>query len=329
MQRANRHAVARATTSAETEALVAPVLQLVRSADEARMRGRLPRALELSERALALAETTLPESTLLTASLLEQTINRRLGLAAGGSAATTLAMAATAWRSDEQLMLLSQRLLGLLRARWAAGTLLTPTPEELCFVEGVSKARTPELLGVELFAGWAVDALTAWPEVLPALAGSEDCLHGIHETLRATLAMQSMRQTRSFHLLQTTMSSVLVVLHEVLFDAAWLHRLRSTCGLSQSDETELRKLYEEAVQGNDARGELGKSRRDEMCARAAADVARHGLRSCALPSCNSAEPAPKSYKLCGRCRGAAYCCAAHSKEDWKRHKREDGCAPPP
>jgi hypothetical protein len=66
-----------------------------------------------------------------------------------------------------------------------------------------------------------------------------------------------------------------------------------------------------------------------FAARAAADVARHGLRSCALPSCNSAEPAPKTYKLCGRCRGAAYCCAAHSKEDWKRHKREDGCAAPP
>jgi hypothetical protein len=66
-----------------------------------------------------------------------------------------------------------------------------------------------------------------------------------------------------------------------------------------------------------------------MAALGAADVARHGLRSCALPACGATEQYRKTYKLCGRCRGAAYCCASHSKEDWKRHTREDGCAPPP
>jgi hypothetical protein len=58
-------------------------------------------------------------------------------------------------------------------------------------------------------------------------------------------------------------------------------------------------------------------------------LARHGLRRCALPSCDAQEAHPKLFKLCGRCRGAAYCCAQHSKEDWKRHKREDGCAAAP
>jgi hypothetical protein len=58
---------------------------------------------------------------------------------------------------------------------------------------------------------------------------------------------------------------------------------------------------------------------------AAVDTARHGLRRCALPACDAQEPHPKLFKLCGRCRGAAYCCAAHSVEDWKRHTREDGC----
>jgi hypothetical protein len=57
----------------------------------------------------------------------------------------------------------------------------------------------------------------------------------------------------------------------------------------------------------------------------AADVAKHGLRCCALPSCGDTEPHPKLFKLCGRCHVAAYCCATHSVEDWKRHKREDGC----
>jgi hypothetical protein len=60
--------------------------------------------------------------------------------------------------------------------------------------------------------------------------------------------------------------------------------------------------------------------------RAAADVARHGLRRCALPSCGAQEAHPKLFKLCGRCRAAAYCYAAHGKDDWKRHKRDDGCS---
>jgi hypothetical protein len=83
------------------------------------------------------------------------------------------------------------------------------------------------------------------------------------------------------------------------------------------------------MQSSAARDTLRNGIRDALGARGAADVARHGLRSCALPACGAAEAYPKTYKLCGRCRGAAYCCAAHSAEDWKRHKRDDGCAPPP
>jgi hypothetical protein len=63
---------------------------------------------------------------------------------------------------------------------------------------------------------------------------------------------------------------------------------------------------------------------------AVADVARHGLRRCALPACDAQEPHPKLlFKLCGRCHKSAYCGAAHSVEDWKRHKREDGCTAAP
>jgi hypothetical protein len=137
-----------------------------------------------------------------------------------------------------------------------------------------------------------------------------------------------MQLTRSVPAATSTFNSLYRVL-QVLDDAAWLHRLRTTCGLSQADEAELRELQQEVLQGRDARDKLRNSIRGALGARGAADVARHGLRSCALPACGATEQYPKTYKLCGRCRGAAYCCAAHSKEDWKRHKREDGCAPPP
>ena len=67
------------------------------------------------------------------------------------------------------------------------------------------------------------------------------------------------------------------------------------------------------------------SRDAALQARAAADVASHELRGCALPDCGAQEPHPKAFKLCSRCKDATYCCKEHQVEDWARHKREDGC----
>ncbi len=61
---------------------------------------------------------------------------------------------------------------------------------------------------------------------------------------------------------------------------------------------------------------------------AAADAARFGLRRCTLPSCAARELHAKAFKSCGRCRAAPYCCVDHQREDWRRHKREDGCKAP-
>jgi hypothetical protein len=303
----------------------------VRAADNAKERLRLPRALELSERALVLAETTMPESTLLAAKLLQQINVTRMALAAGGSAyqmADTTIFAAlydAAWRDDEQLLRLSRRCLGLLRARWAAGTLMTPTPQEAYFAECFD--LTAASMGVETFVTWAYDALTFWPqEAALTLADGAQCLHGIHEALCAVGELRTRVHDCS--------DIILSLLHDVLqfaLNAAgpWLQRLRETCGLSQADEAKLRDLQQAAAQGKSARQEQTDSACAAIRARGAADVARHGLRCCALPSCGATEEYPKTYKLCGRCRGAAYCCAAHSVEDWKRHKREDGCAAPP
>jgi hypothetical protein len=326
MQRAKQavaggaHATTASRSAAAIEALVAPLVQLLHAADDARLRLRLPRALELYERALVLAETTMPESTLLAATLMQKINTMRMALAAGGNAVVTTdgaslaALYAAAWRDDEQLLRLSRRCLGFLRSL-AAGTLLTLTPEESCFVEEAGLTEcTPELRGVELFAAWAVDALSYWSVVSPALAAGAECLYGINDALHATLALQNMRQTRSVTLPTSTLH-MLCGLLEVLGDTSpWLRRLRSTCGLSQADERELRKLHHELLQGHAARQELYENDLGALGARAAADVARHGLRSCALPACGATEAYPKTYKLCGRCRGAAYCCAAHSNE---------------
>ncbi len=116
-------------------------------------------------------------------------------------------------------------------------------------------------------------------------------------------------------------------------EASVLLGMRATCGLTAAEETALRQLAERhkaVAERNNP--DVTKQVDDFFAMRqqaAAADAARHGLRRCALPSCGAQEPHPKLFKLCGRCRGAAYCGAAHCAEDWKRHKREDGCAAAP
>jgi hypothetical protein len=57
---------------------------------------------------------------------------------------------------------------------------------------------------------------------------------------------------------------------------------------------------------------------DAQAARKAADVAKRGLRECALPGCGAVEMSVKEFKLCGACRAAAYCCAEHAAAHWKR-----------
>jgi hypothetical protein len=112
-------------------------------------------------------------------------------------------------------------------------------------------------------------------------------------------------------------------------EAGLLLSMRATCGLTAAEEMALRQQAERhkttSQRNEQALPEKfeGWNMRHQQAA--AADAGRHGLRCCALPACGAQEPHPKLFKLCGRCRGVAYCCAQHSKEDWKRHKREDGC----
>jgi hypothetical protein len=63
--------------------------------------------------------------------------------------------------------------------------------------------------------------------------------------------------------------------------------------------------------------------------REAEDAAKNGgLRRCAWPSCGAEEPHARAFKRCGRCDAAKYCCVAHQREDWPRHKHAD-CTPKP
>jgi uncharacterized protein (DUF983 family) len=154
-----------------------------------------------------------------------------------------------AWARDEQALLLSQRCLALLHARWRAGSLLSLTPEEAAFFAGL-QMRCPGASRGRL----------------------DDVFSSTLDTLRNVLTFSLLGPPRGL----------------------LLQKLRSVCGLTPADENVLRELQ----QHNEALRQGKVSAADELAsiqARSAADVARHGLRCCALPACGDTEAHPKLY----------------------------------
>ena len=60
----------------------------------------------------------------------------------------------------------------------------------------------------------------------------------------------------------------------------------------------------------------------EFEARQREDIAKHGLRDCALPSCSKTEQTVKEFAHCSGCRSVVYCCAEHQGLHWTKHKKE-------
>jgi hypothetical protein len=312
-----------ATAAADT---VAPLLRTRRASKQAYELARFARAQELAERALAAAEATLPGDSLVVAYLLQSVIGLRTALThdvvAVAQTPGYLHALKAAWARDEQVLPQSQRSLALLHARWRAGALLSLTPEEAAFFAGLQMPSA----GAEAYIQCASDAVCCWP-ALSTPAEEDARVHGVHGALRAALDLQRRGGLNLNDVITCTLDALYNLLVYSLLGSpqGLLHKLRSVlCGLTSADEYALRSLQH----NNNALRQRTLRAADELASiqeRGAEDVARHGLRRCALPACGDAEPHPKAYKLCGRCRGAAYCCAGHSKEDWKRHKREDGC----
>ena len=59
----------------------------------------------------------------------------------------------------------------------------------------------------------------------------------------------------------------------------------------------------------------------DLEARQRADIAKHGLRDCALPSCSKTERTVKEFAGCSGCRSVVYCCLEHHALDWRAHKK--------
>jgi hypothetical protein len=303
--------------------------------------------------ALTAAEAApLPPDSLLLAALLWSTASARVLAALGGDyAAVSAACAAglapwrAGWASDAALLQLAARCLAALAARQRDGTLFTLRADEAAYFEDPGSDVPPRLFAADVFVCAAVEALTTWPWPTQR-AAAEERLRAMHGALRAALQMDALSHTercrrsgRPWMEEPLNTKSVRQLL-DMALDARGelLRQLRAECGMTAEEEEALRTL---AARNSDviartpgAADAVAAASMAGMQAFAAADVARHGLRACALPGCGAVEPHAKAFKVCSRCRRPVYRptvrgCAAHQQQDWRRHKREgDGCKAP-
>jgi hypothetical protein len=319
MQRAQNPArtASRDAEAAAAEA-VAPLLQLMLSIQTAERLLRHERARELSARALAAAESSQPHDSLVIAAMLGTLICACVRATVDTSLhGNQHEVFGAACRADDQLLALSRRCQALLSARWRAGSLLKPTLEEHAFFRCLQPDKEDaNIIGAELYIRGTAEMLCCWPES-DSRAEHDARVHHLHDALLALLALarhgspDAAQSPTAFHFsididIKTAIAAN-ALLAAVFNDAAGDLRslLRATYGLAQADEAALRHVAPLFKRHSDVCKQKLEDEAAETRASGAADVARHGLRRCALPSCGAQEPHPKLFKLCGRCRGAA------------------------
>jgi hypothetical protein len=243
---------------------------------------------------------------------------------------------------------MSRNALLVCHARFCAGTFFTPTPEERAYFSVGDCAVTPALGGAGAYFDFAHDELRLQQHEEGLHAVDAPRLHAVHGALQAALEMDSRgwlercpttgrpwaeldngRNLAAFAIVRRQSLDQLLTFSLDTRTGGAGQQLRATCRVSDAETAALRALTERnRAQIQDGQALLSTFARmedAEWTRRAAADVARHGLRTCALPECQQTEPQPKAFKLCGRCKAVVYCCPAHQQQDWRRHKRNDGC----
>jgi hypothetical protein len=255
------------------EAAVADLLQLHRAVTQAAAskRSGAKAEAEARDRLLAAATASQPADSLITAFALHASVAARLAAAAPACASlrpsTLQARAdavATLWRKDAALLRASRSLLSLLTARHAAGSLWVPTPAERAFFadDAAATGGPVELLGGEMYASCARDALRWWPSSVPVPASDgalpeadEARLRGVHGALSAllahdgaaacggrTLAAAAPAFALAVRSLLSTLSLTAAAPVGAGAGAALLAQLRASCGLTRGEEAALRKM---------------------------------------------------------------------------------------
>jgi len=315
---------------------LAEAVRLRSEAVKASNLGRHVRELELHERSLAVVEAAVPPDSLVAVSSL---IHIYAAITFSVSGPDNKTRAIRAWVGEPRLFDISRRCLRLLDLRWRAGTLFEPTGAEQYFFDVEMLDQPAWSFGACMFVQQARNSIYYWRE----LHGDEEeertrficdavpVAVELDARLKVVLQMASDELKNTYR--QFDVHNLLEVFLDAVLnrDAGMLSRLRGAYGLSREDEAAARRLLHALEQppGTEAAALAGahglclEDSRDhhaDTSRRAAADVARHGLRRCALPACDAQEAHPGHFKKCGACKTVAYCGREHQQQDWPTHK---------
>ncbi len=306
------------------------------AACDALLTGRLLRYAERLVECLPLAAALPPCDSLAHADVLFQTLTRPVG-----AACDALPSQRALWRECA----------ALLRARHAAGTLLTFSPGEASFVRCATSPLALLLSVAAAALRWAlpdgqIDADVASMRSLPVPCGGAEgaelaalaialCAGELARPGAAPLSGDELCHAAQL------VESARAALDATRHDTPWAHAdtflfsqpriVENTAAITNYVNAHLAEIHA-ALDVRDGRAAYAVAARRRVTARAAeADVgaasraaAPGGLRRCALPSCGAPEREARQFCLCAGCGDTrvAYCCADHHRDDWKRHKRD-------
>ena len=286
------------------------------------------RARQLVERALSEAQALLPADSLIMADLFYSAECAFLMPLETQLLGDMEAMRLLSTNPSERVLELSNKAVALLRGRLATGSLFTLTPEESAWFFPVGHSGDA-MAGAGMLLNCAFSAASSWPHHLPPLQQLgmlTDCVSTMLQVQAqgfvARCAASGRRILRQTVYKKSEMQISHLILHTLTPNQ------RSLLFASVGHPGELLVQQRAAVDPRQMLTMIVAALSDtvqQVQGRHSADVARHGLQRCTLPSCGAEEPHPKAFKVCSRCRTCTYCSAEHAAEDWKRHKRAE-CA---
>lgn len=331
--------------------VLAPLLEQRTAANTASSRLLHARATELAQRSVALAEATLPADSLVVVHVRSLHLTEIMvasaftleQVSADGWTERVLEQHDAAWRDNPRVVSLSRSGLETMGRRWRSGTLNTLSAEERLYF-GATPSLRARGAAERLWTYLAAKAVCAWPPAALDAAALRDVKDAVCALLEADArgelptGADLPRPGESddpvsavFTLCEGLLGGARRSLRTKEEQAQLLRDSGLTKAQAQALEGVRTRLQASILAHNDMHATLAATQvamdglRSRAVATASARLAKHGLQRCTLPSCAVQEPSPRTYKRFGRCHAVYYCCADHSKADWKRHKHEDGC----
>ena len=333
---------AAASSSDDAAATVAPLVALWKRSMEMMRLQRWARGLELMERALEQAQRTLPQDNLVAVWMTGFVVSQRVlsgrelaSMTAPRMSNGSLQFAASTSEIHLLTAMTCERLAACC-ARFGAGTLSKPTPEEVAFFSTykVLDAAREGRVGEEVLFIATTEALEWTASDCEVLAGLKAC--SVSAMMQIALSLDARGELEPWLRKRNMVHRGLATVLAGVLASNTTAQAQNLCAYlppeAEVSRSRLEALHRKLTNIRGENEPLSDNSISALVAQlqgnAAADLARHGLRTCTLPACGAKEPHPRFFKCCSRCRSVFYCSPEHQREDWPRHRAADRCTKP-